>query len=204
MRWDNFLVSLVEQEVAYQATWSDNVIWWRGANPQKAATTGGVVEAIYGSLGWKWSGQIHDERVLDRKEVQGGLVHKGWKEKRDALVQQHNRAYRKQRDQAQRGDGGDGDGGGGEDGGEDDGAGVPRQRRSGADGGEVLRHRDCELRRRQEDGAVRRAGGEGGVRPLVRRVRGGAVGRKVEFRKRRFNRPCCGIRNRHPWRYAVP
>ena len=84
--WDNFLVSLVEQEVAYQAehflgsvrsTWSDNVIWWRGANPQKAATTGGVVEAIYGSLGWKWSGQIHDERVLDRKEVQGGLVHKG-------------------------------------------------------------------------------------------------------------------------------
>ena len=126
VRWDNFLVSLVEQEVAYQAehflgsvrsTWSDNVIWWRGANPQKAATTGGVVEAIYGSLGWKWSGQIHDERVLDRKEVQGGLVHKGWKEKRDALVQQHNRAYRKQRDQAQRGDG---DGGGdGEDGGED-------------------------------------------------------------------------------------
>ena len=57
--------------------------------------------------------------MLDRKEVQGGLVHKGWKEKRDALVQQHNRAYRKQRDQAQRGDGGEGDGGGGEDGGED-------------------------------------------------------------------------------------
>lgn len=118
--WDNFLISMVEQEVAYQSehflgsvrsTWSDNVMWWRSAHRDKAGATGGVVQAVYSSKGWEWKGQIHDERVLAREEVGGGLVHKGWKEKRDKMVQAHNRKFRAERDaNKRRAHGGDGDG----------------------------------------------------------------------------------------------
>jgi len=101
--WDNFIVSIVEEEIGYQAehfigsvrsTWSDNVMWWRSANADKEPRTTGIVQTVLTALDREWTGQIHDERELARDEVQGGLIHKDWKEKRNELIRDHNRQER--------------------------------------------------------------------------------------------------------------